>query len=134
MAENETPDVKAIMESLPTRVALNFAHFEPGDPNPPEPEKPLRLAIEDPLPKVVVVTLQFSEKGYGFGEVVIKQTADGVFMDAECMRLDRVKRYFMALLDGAIMDSDEDPVKHARYNQAMGRSCGAGCPVCYLKS
>jgi hypothetical protein len=125
----DKPDFKKVLDQFPTRVNLTFARYVPGEPD--RVEGSVHLAIDDPLPKEVVVGIQFSEQGFGFGEVVIKQTPEGVFLDTECMFLDRVKRYFNALLDSAVTDNDMDPVRHASYNRVMGRSCGEGCTACY---
>jgi len=67
------------------------------------------------------------------GEVCLKQTPEGLFLDTECMSLDRVKRYLALLLDQAITDNDQTPEKHQLYNRVMGRQCGEGCPVCFPK-
>jgi hypothetical protein len=53
-----------------------------------------------------------------------------VFLDTEHISLDRVKHYFEALLDKAILDTDNDPERHRLYNQVMGRQCGDSCQVC----
>lgn len=110
--------MKEILARLPTKVSLGYASSEPGEP------------IDEAPPKKVVVVLQFSEKGFGFGEVTIQQTPEGVFLDTECMSLDRVKGYFNALLDAAITDRDDDPERHALYNRVTGRSCNSACPAC----
>lgn len=130
----EPPDFKAVMETIPTRVAFSYARYEPGEERPPKPGETVRLAIDEPPPKEVVVVLQFSEKGFGFGEIAIHQTPEGVFVDTEHMSLDRVKRYFNELLDSAITDNDMDPVKHALYNKVTRRQCGPACPVCNRES
>jgi hypothetical protein len=78
----------------------------------------------------VSLCLNFCEQGFGFGEIVIVQTPEGVFVDGEQMNLKRVRRYVSMLLDGAIADTDKDAEKHALYNRVMRRSCGPGCAVC----
>lgn len=118
------------LAGIPARVALTYARYKPGKPMPKSSRK-VRLSIEEPPPAEVVVVLQFSEPGFGFGEVCLKQTPEGVFLDTECMSLDRVKRYFGQLLDSAITDIDQDPKRHKLYNRAKRRSCGPGCSVCH---
>jgi hypothetical protein len=105
-------------------VSLRYADCKAGVPKEGEHEF-------GPLPEMVMFVLQFSESGFGFGEVAIKQTAQGVFVDTECMGVDRVKKYLAALVDSAITDHDQDPEKHALYNEVMGRGCGARCRVCF---
>lgn len=117
-------DFVEILKGLPTHVALRFADCKAGVPKEGEHEW-------DTPPESVVVGLQFSESGFGFGEVVIMQTAQGVFVDTECMGVDRVKKYLAALVDSAITDHDQDPEKHALYNEVMGRGCGPRCRVCF---
>lgn len=87
-------------------------------------------ADHEATPERVSLVLAFSESGFGFGEIAIVQTVDGVFLDAEYMSVERVKRYLSALIDKAITDTDKDPERHALYNKVMGRSCGPGCKVC----
>lgn len=77
-----------------------------------------------------VVVLNFSEKGFGFGEVTIVQTPEGVFLDTERMGVARCIRYFEMLLSSAVTDGDMDPEKHALYNREMGRTCADGCAAC----
>jgi hypothetical protein len=115
-------DLQKAMDGLPTNVTLSFASMKRRE----------GIADDDweTPPEKVVVVLAFSEKGFGFGEVAITQTSEGVFVDTECMNLERVKRYFSALLDKAILDTDSDPVRHALYNRVKGRSCGPRCKVC----
>ena len=88
------------------------------------------LSCDDPPPNRVAVGLQFSEKGFGFGELLFVQTPEGLCLDAETMRPEHVKRYLGALVDSAILDSDLDPERHAKYNEIRGRGCGPRCPVC----
>lgn len=117
-------DLHEVLKGLPTRVRLTYAACKQGlheggtDPGGPEVEE-------------VVLVLEFSESGFGFGEITIVQTQDGVFVDTECMSLERVKKYLGALVDSAVTDNDQDPVKHARYNEVMRRGCGPRCRVCF---
>jgi len=75
------------------------------------------------------VTLDFSQTGYGFGEVTFVETLDGLFVDTERMGAAKVLELVQVMLDRAVLDVDEDPERHRRYNEAIGRTCGA-CPVC----
>lgn len=117
---SEQDKMQAVMDSFPTSAALSYgrADYAAGSNDEAPPER-------------VVVVLQFSEKGFGFGEVTIIQTPEGAFLDTECMSVERVKKYFALLLDGAIADHERDPVKHALYNRVMGRTCSVGCAVCH---
>lgn len=81
--------------------------------------------------KEVTVVLSFSERGFGFGEVAMVQTPDGLFMDGEYMSNERIKRYFCSLIDNAVRETDQDPGRHALYNRVMGRRCGTACQVCH---
>jgi hypothetical protein len=105
-------------------VSLRYADCKAGVPKEGEHEW-------DTPPEKVVFVLQFSESGFGFGEVTIMQTAQGVFVNTECMSLDRVKKYLAALVDSAITDNEQDPEKHALYSEVMGRGCGPRCRVCF---
>jgi hypothetical protein len=119
---DSTSTLQNVMDGLPTNVALSYAHTKKRD----------GVASDDfeSTPKEVVVVLTFSEKGFGFGEVAIMQTDDGVFVNSECMSRDRVRRYLLALLDNAVFDTDTDPDHHALYNRVMGRTCSDGCLIC----
>lgn len=110
-------DLQGAMDVLPTTVSLTYGNATGG-------KKPYDQHDE------VIAVLSFSETGFGFGEVAIKQTRAGVFIDTECMDMERIKRYFGMLLDSAITDTEEDPRLHALYNSEMGRRCGPGCDVC----
>lgn len=114
-------EFRAVMSKLQTRVSLKFADCKESQPN--------DLNVD---PEEIVVMFQFSEKGFGFGNVTIKQTPAGVFIDTECMSLDRVKKYLALFVDSAITDNDQDPEKHALFNRTMGRSCGERCKICSI--
>lgn len=77
-----------------------------------------------------VIVIDFSEKGFGFGEIAFYQTSDGLFLDTECMSKERVMHFLKKLVDSAILDTDNDPDRHLRYNEVRGRRCGVGCNVC----
>lgn len=115
------PELEQVFEGLPTRVALSYVRCTPASGDTPRGTPPSE----------VVVIVSFSEKGFGFGEVCLKQTPEGLFLDTERMNLNRVKRYFMHLLDSAVTDNDQSPDNHALYNRVMGRQCGPGCSVCH---
>jgi hypothetical protein len=118
------PDFIEVLKGLPTHVSLCYADSKAGVPKDGGREW-------DTPPEMVVVGLQFSESGFGFGEITIKQTAQGVFLNTECMSSERVKKYLAALVDSAITDNDQDPEKHALYNEVMKRGCGPRCRVCF---
>ena len=88
---------------------------------------------EDAIPEVTVI-LRFSEKGFGFGEIALKQTQKGLFLDTECMSLERVKYFVNSLLDKAITDVEQDPERHKLYNEVMQTQCGDRCTICYPKA
>jgi hypothetical protein len=104
-------DIQKIMDGFETKVSLGHASSQEDNDR-------------------IVVVLEFSEKGFGFGEITIVQTSAGVFVDTEYMNLDRVKRYLAMLLDKAITDTDEDPERHALFNREMNRTCGSSCMIC----
>lgn len=90
----------------------------------------VRLAAPSEQGRAVAV-FEFSQRGFGFGEVAIVQTADGAYVDSECMGRDKVMELLRIYLDGAIFDTDTDPAKHMAYNAARGSVCGPGCRVCH---
>lgn len=108
-----------ILDSCSDHVSLSFGRAERPIPGGfPEYER-------------VVAVFSFSQKGFGFGEFAIVQDGDQAFVDTEHMSLDRVKGFISRLLDGAILDTDDDPTRHRLYNERMGRRCGGGCKVCH---
>jgi hypothetical protein len=117
-----TDKFQDILDSFPTKVYLAGAHCNYG-------EAPDGDEID--VPDKVVVCLNFSEVGYGFGGITILQNKNGIFINTECTNMERVKKYFMTLLDQAITDLDRDPERHARYCEAMDSSCGPACRVCF---
>ena len=123
--------LEQVLAVIPARVTLTYARHKPGKPMPKSSRK-VRLAIEAP-PAEVVVVLQFSEPGFGFGEIALKQTPSGLFLDTEHTSLAQARGYFAQLLDSAVTDIDQDPKRHKLYNRVMGRRCGPGCPVCHPK-
>ncbi|MHB8107911.1 MAG: hypothetical protein ACYDH4_10885 [Candidatus Cryosericum sp.] len=122
----EASALQDTLDKFPTEVWLTYAKCEPGEPLKDDGRKVV-LGIEQPPPKRVVIALEFSVQGFGFGEVTLIQTPKGVFLDTERMSLERVKKYFAMLLDGAITDWEEDPEKHKLYDEETGRGC-AVCP------
>jgi hypothetical protein len=124
MAEPDGSALDDLMNDFPDRTVLSYARAE-GD-----------KVDEDSgaaLPDKVTVVLSFSEKGLGFGEIaLVEDLVEGrMFVDTEHMRKETVQRILLRLLDNAIFDTDDDPVKHKLYNEKMKRQCGAGCKVCY---
>jgi hypothetical protein len=116
--------LKEIMAGIPTKVTLSYGSHKAGAPQ--EGLHPLEIPPEE-----VVVVFQFSETGFGFGEITIVQTQKGVFVDTECMGREKVQQYLSAFLASAILDTDVDPEKHALYNEERGSRCGGGCRVCF---
>jgi len=93
-------------------------------PRPYVPDDPVMLAIDQPDPAYASIVLQFSEPGFGFGEITLRQTARGVFIDSEQMSRERIKRYFNQLIDGAVFDWEEDPAKRALYEEETSAKYG----------
>lgn len=100
-----------ILDATPTSVSIDWVMARPDG----------RLSIG----------IAFSEQGFGFGEITLVQTPQGLFLNSECMRLETVKRFIDKLLEGAIADYDKDPERHKKYNEVMGRQCGEGCKICH---
>jgi hypothetical protein len=114
-------DLDLLLSQFPTSVRLSYGAAK-GGPTARDPGK---------VAERVVAMFQFSEKGFGFGEITIMQTKEGCFIDTEHMSRETVKRFLGALVDGAVTDTDDDPEKHLLYNQEAGRRCGAHCRICY---
>jgi hypothetical protein len=123
-------EFEKILDGLPTSVSLAFASskFKQAENTKPLSDGEFEEHDDSP-PEDVTVVLQFSEKGFGFGEIAIRQTPEGVFLDTEYMNLEKVKKYVNLLLDQAVLDIDQDPQRHILYNRVMGRSCG-NCIIC----
>lgn len=115
--------------TMPQQSRLVYASFEAADEVPND--DPVRLSVDEPDPKKVVLVLGYSEPGWGFGQFTIIQTPEGVFLDTEMTNPEKVKAAFCALIDGAIVDHDPDPERHAKYNAATGTRCGPRCRTCY---
>lgn len=82
------------------------------------------------IPDKAVFVLHVSRKGWGFGEFAFAQDEDGqLYIDTECSP-SILKQVINDWIDSAILDTDEDPEKHRKYNQVRGRHCGEGCKVC----
>jgi hypothetical protein len=84
-----------------------------------------------PVPERIEIVFSFDDPYFGFGEIRLVQDKDQVFVDAEHMSLDRVTRYLCNFLESAITETDEDSVRHRKYNNVMLRSCCSDCEVCY---
>ncbi len=107
-----------IKQEFKLDVELTFASQEPG----PEEDAPAER---------IVVTISFCEAKVGFGEMTLIKTPEGTFLDTEYMGRENAKKYFLALLDKAILDTNKDKEKHLLYNKAMGRHCGEHCILCH---
>ena len=89
-------------------VRLTFAyHNEPGE--------------SEDEPTEFGAVFSFSDSSFGFGQLILKQTPKGVFLDTECMSRERAKKYLAHLIDSAITDTEEDPEKRQLFDEAMGR-------------
>ena len=114
--------ITEIMESMPTVSRLVFGSTEGADPN-----------CENP-PERASAVIAFSKKGLGFGEITIVADVTGqTYIDTEHMDAATVKEILCALVDGAILDVDRDPVRHKQYNEVMKSRCGDRCKVCNAK-
>jgi hypothetical protein len=115
--------LQEVFDQMETRTTLDFCRFE-GTGTFDE-----AMGVE--IPKRLTVCFSFSEKGFGFGEVVLVVDEKGrAFVDGETMSRDHVKRIIGALIDNAIMDTDEDPERHKLFDKVMHRSCGSPeCPT-----
>ncbi len=111
-------ELQAIWDSFPTRVTIRGAYCDPS----PDDE------FEDCVSAGIV--LGFSEKGFGFGEITIRKTPEGIFIDTERMGATKVLEYLAVLVGSAITDVEQDPKLHARYNRAAKSECYAECPLC----
>jgi hypothetical protein len=120
----DSSELDALMAQFPTSVRLAYGHAD-GGPTAEDPGKEAERAV---------AMFQFSEKGFGFGEITIVQTPEGCFLDTEHMSRETVKRFLGMLIDGAIADTDTEPEKHLLYNRVAGRTCGARCAICYPDS
>jgi len=120
-----------MLEGIPTSLSFRYAYCEPGDPPEIEEGQTVVLGCDEPLPKRVAVVIEVSEPGWGFGEVTIVQTPEGLVVDAETCGAERVKRWLSALVDKAIFDTDRDPERHALYNKIRRAYCGPRCEVCF---
>lgn len=110
------------LAKLPSGVVIQ--HAETMHQEMPENE------LEDLRPLRARITFSFSEPGFGFGEISILQTEDKVFIDTECMGREKVMQYLKEFVDRAIVDTDQDPLAHAEYNEQRGRWCHDQCPAC----
>jgi hypothetical protein len=46
------------------------------------------------------------------------------------MGKDATIRFLTKLVEGAVLDTDREPEKHAAYVKAMKQTCGSGCRLC----
>lgn len=110
-----------IFAKLPTR--MDITHVDITH----EGEQP---ETGEPLVKEAAVVFSFSEPGFGFGEVTVVQRDGHTFIDGERMNAERIAGFFEAMVRGAILDSDQDPERHALYNKVMRRTCADDCKAC----
>lgn len=106
-----TTRLKDVMRNLPWSVRLETGyHKESGETHPETGE---------PIIAEATAVFSFSEPGFGFGEFAIVQRGDEVFIDAETMNRATIMKYLERLVDNAILDTEKDPVKKARYEAVM---------------
>lgn len=116
-------ELMAILDEMPSYVRPSFAKFESEG----EDEGGF------PVPKQVVYVLDVGKKGWGFGEITIITDATGqTFIDGERTSRETIKEFLCALVDGAILDTDEDPEKHRAYVKATNTQCGEWCKTCSM--
>ncbi len=120
----DSDELKSLLSQFPTSVRLAWGRAE-GGPTAEEPGKEATKAV---------AVFEFSEKGFGFGQITFIQTVEGCFLDTEHMSRETVKRFLGLLIDGAVTDTDAEPEKHLLYNRVAGRRCGSHCAVCYPDS
>lgn len=120
--------LEEILSGVPDYVEVRWAasEYEPekGEGGEPSAGAPVRL-------KSASIGIAFGERGFGFGEIAIKQDADGqVFLDTESMGKEAAAHFLMKLLASAIDDKDQDHERHKKFNAAFKRTCGPACKVC----
>ena len=101
---------KVMLDGLLTYVGLSYAYME-GERK--------------------TVVFDFSVTGFGFGELTLVQEPSGLYVDSECILQAGVNNLLRLMLETATYDTDKDPIKHRRYNEAMHRTCGESCRVCH---
>lgn len=73
------------------------------------------------VPRRIVVVMSVGKKGWGFGEFTFVTNKEGrLFVDGEGSPREEIVAAFKRMLDGAVLDSDEDPEKHRLYNENSG--------------
>lgn len=111
---------QAIVDKMPTHVYLSYGKVEPAGVN-----------VMEVMPDKVYACINFSEKGFGFGEIGIFTDKEGqTYIDSECMSREAVLHFLTKLVEDAILDTDEDPEKHAKYVKFIKQTCGEGCRPC----
>jgi hypothetical protein len=111
---------QSILDDAPTHVYLGFAKTVP-----PNVDTTVRM------PERVVAIFNFSEKSFGFGEITIITDEEGrTFVDTESMGADTVIHFLKKLVENSILDTDQDPEKHAKYIEARRQTCGDHCIPC----
>ena len=112
-------DFDRLFDDITTSVRIDFAQSTPSPDG--DELSPCRDAV---------VGLSFSERGFGFGQICLFQSPEGAFIDTECMGREKVLQYLTVFLNSAILDTDQDPERHAAYNRARRRTCYDACPAC----
>lgn len=102
--------LKKAMADLPDYVGFSYAGQKDSDV--------WDAASGVPLPEKITVAISFCKPNYGFGEITFIQKDDTIYVDSEFMGRDLVLKFLQTLLDSAIFDTDEDPIKRQKYEQA----------------
>lgn len=111
-----------ILSGLPSAVRLTYAAMEPHPVTEEDMDKPMDI----------VVVLSFSEPNFGFGEISIRTDKLGrTVVDTEHMGKRKTIELLTKLVEQAIDDRDDDPERHALYNQIRGRRCSSSCAACH---
>lgn len=113
---------KKILDATPAYVQIRYASSE-HDPADVDMLK---------LPTRASLVIAFGEPGFGFGELTFVQDDTGqLFLDTEHTNKKTVKEFLSKWVDSAFLDTEDDPMKHARYNEVRKRTCGASCRICH---
>jgi len=114
--------LKDIFDKVPNYTQIRFASCELHE----DDTEGMRL------PKKATLVIAFGKPGFGFGEFTFVQDSDGkLYLDTECSNRETVIECLAQLVNEAIVDWDQDPIKHKKYNEIRGRRCGELCKVCF---
>jgi hypothetical protein len=120
--QNKEEKFQSILDDMPTHIYLGY-----GKTVPPNVDTSVRM------PERVVAIFNFSVKGFGFGEITIITDEDGkTFIDTENMGADTAIHFLKQLVENSILDTEQDPEKHAKYIEARVQTCGDHCIPCKI--